>query len=63
MNDHWQYKAGLDAASLLTLIGWWMEALPAIATMFTVIWSGLRVYSEWLVIQEKRKGLKEPPQE
>lgn len=36
-------KAGLDVLSLTTLGGWLIGALPAIATLLTVIWTVLRI--------------------
>jgi hypothetical protein len=37
-------KAGIDALSVLTLMGWLVGALPAIATLLTIIWTGLRIW-------------------
>lgn len=33
-----------DAASVLTVVGTLMEILPAVAAIFTIIWTGIRIY-------------------
>ena len=33
-----------DAASFITVIGALAEVLPAIAALFTIIWTGIRIY-------------------
>ena len=48
-----------DAASVITLVGTLADALPAIAAVFTIIWTALRIYESptvqgWLA--KKRKG-------
>lgn len=52
-----------DAVSVLTLVGTLADALPAIAAVFTIIWTALRIYESptvqgWLA--KRRKG-PEPP--
>ena len=37
-------KAGLDIVSLSALGGWFIGALPVIATGLTVIWTAIRIY-------------------
>ena len=37
-------KHAVDALSLLTVLGTLMEALPAIAALFTIIWTGIRIW-------------------
>lgn len=48
-------KAGLDGAAFLALLGWLGGVLPVIATLFTVMWTGLRCYEAFLDIAHKRK--------
>jgi hypothetical protein len=37
-------KAILDAVSMVTVIGTVMQLLPAVAAVFTIIWTGIRIY-------------------
>jgi hypothetical protein len=37
-------KTMLDAVSMVTVIGTIMDVLPAIAAIFTIIWTGIRIY-------------------
>lgn len=37
-------KQLLDAASVVTVIGTLMDILPTIAALFTIVWSGIRIY-------------------
>ena len=37
-------KHVLDGLSLLTVLGALMDMLPAIAALFTIIWTGIRIY-------------------
>jgi hypothetical protein len=37
-------KAILDAVSMVTVIGTIMQLLPAVAAVFTIIWTGIRIY-------------------
>jgi FtsH-binding integral membrane protein len=39
-----QVKAGADALSVVAVIGALSGLLPAIAALFTIIWTGLRIY-------------------
>jgi hypothetical protein len=41
-------KAGLDVTSLTALIGWWVGAIPAVATTLTAIWMAINIV-EYLV--------------
>jgi hypothetical protein len=34
----------IDAVSMLTVLGTLMEKLPAIAALFTVIWTAIRIF-------------------
>jgi hypothetical protein len=33
-----------DAASIVTVLGTLAEILPAVAALFTIIWTGFRIY-------------------
>jgi FtsH-binding integral membrane protein len=37
-------KTTADAVSVVTVIGTLAEILPAIAALFTIIWTGFRIY-------------------
>lgn len=37
-------KILLDAASVVTVTGTLLQVLPAIAALFTIIWTGIRIY-------------------
>jgi hypothetical protein len=37
-------KYTVDALSVLTVVGTLMEYLPHVAAIFTIIWTGIRIY-------------------
>ena len=37
-------KSAVDALSVLTVVATIVEALPAIAALFTIIWTGVRIW-------------------
>jgi hypothetical protein len=37
-------KYALDAASFFTVVGTMISMLPAIAALFTIIWTAIRIY-------------------
>ena len=37
-------KSGLDAASVVTVVGTLTQILPAIAALFTIVWTGIRIW-------------------
>jgi hypothetical protein len=43
-DNHDVTKTMLDAVSLVTVVGTIMEMLPAVAAVFTIIWTGIRIY-------------------
>ncbi len=48
-----------DALSVATVVGTLMEILPAVAALFTIIWTGIRIYEtrtiqQWLGFPMKR---------
>jgi hypothetical protein len=46
-------KQAVDAVSVVTVVGTLADVLPAIAALFTIIWTGFRIYElrtiqDWL---------------
>ena len=37
-------KQAVDAVSIVTVIGTLADVLPAIAALFTIVWTGFRIY-------------------
>jgi len=37
-------KSAGDALSVFTVVGTLIEMLPSIAAMFTIVWTGIRIY-------------------
>jgi hypothetical protein len=37
-------KTMIDAASVFTVVGTMMDIVPAVAAVFTIIWTGIRIY-------------------
>ena len=52
-------KHVLDLASITTVVGALMGMLPSIAAMFTIVWTGIRIYEtdtvQGLVSKAKEK--------
>lgn len=46
-----------DLASLAVLIGVFAQVLPAVASVVTIGWIGLRGYKTWLEIRLLKRGL------
>jgi hypothetical protein len=45
MNDsHETAKHVVDALSVMTVVGTLMEMLPSIAAIFTIVWTGIRIW-------------------
>jgi hypothetical protein len=44
LDHHEATKHAIDALSVITVLGTLMEALPAIAALFTIIWTGIRIW-------------------
>ena len=46
MNEQSQetVKTVLDGLSVVTVIGTLMDILPAVAALFTIIWTGIRIW-------------------
>lgn len=46
----------LDALSVVTVVGTLVEMLPSIAALFTIIWTGIRIYETDTVQRWLGKG-------
>jgi hypothetical protein len=44
LDNHEATKHAVDALSVITVLGTLMETLPAIAALFTIIWTGIRIW-------------------
>ena len=44
LDQHEATKHAVDALSVITVLGTLMETLPAIAALFTIIWTGIRIW-------------------
>ena len=56
-------KHAVDAASVFTAVGSILSWLPAVAALFTIIWTGIRIYETntvqtWLVRRRNMATLK-----
>jgi len=51
MKDHLSEgsKHILDGLSLITVLGALVDVLPAVAALFTIIWTGIRIYENGTV--------------
>jgi hypothetical protein len=58
LDQHEATKHAIDAVSVLTVLGTLMEVLPAIAALFTIIWTAIRIWETKTVqsIVNKFKG-------
>lgn len=59
---HETAKTAVDALSIVTVVGTLMEVLPAVAALFTIIWTGIRIYETETVQKLLRKGVKNEEQ-
>ena len=41
---HDTVKHAVDAVSVVTVVGTLMDILPAIAALFTIVWTAIRIY-------------------
>jgi hypothetical protein len=59
--EHETAKTTVDAISIVTVIGTLAEVLPAMAALFTIIWTALRIYETRTVrkLLGKDKDVKE----
>ena len=45
MSEHSETaKHAVDALSILTVVGTLVEMLPSIAAVFTIVWTGIRIW-------------------
>jgi len=45
MSEHQEtIKQTIDAASVVTVVGTLMDVLPAIAALFTIVWTVIRIW-------------------
>lgn len=45
MTEHHETAKNVtDALSVVTVVGTLMEVLPAVAALFTIIWTGIRIF-------------------
>lgn len=44
LDHHEATKHAVDAVSVITVLGTLMEALPAVAALFTIIWTAIRIW-------------------
>lgn len=54
-------KQTVDAVSVVTVVGTLMEVLPAIAAMFTIVWTALRIWEtktvqDWINRGKDKEG-------
>ena len=52
-------KQAVDAVSVVTVIGTLADVLPAIAALFTIVWTGFRIYELQTVQNWLGKGDKD----
>ena len=60
MSDHHETaKNVVDALSIMTVVGTLVEMLPSVAAVFTIVWTGIRIW-ETETVQNLfgRKGTK-----
>jgi hypothetical protein len=43
-SGHDTFKYAVDAASIFTVVGTIVSVLPAVAALFTIIWTAIRIY-------------------
>jgi hypothetical protein len=63
MTEHTQetVKAALDGLSVVTVVGTLVDMLPSFAALFTIIWTGIRIWETDTV--QKLLGRKDAEQE
>ena len=61
MSEHHETaKHVVDALSILTVVGTLVEMLPSIAAIFTIVWTGIRIWeTETVQNLVGRKGSKD----
>lgn len=62
MSEHHETtKHVVDALSLVTVVGTLIELLPAVAALFTIVWTAIRIYETDTV--QKLLGKEKPNEE
>jgi hypothetical protein len=59
--QHETAKHVVDAMSLVTVVGTLVQLLPAIAALFTIVWTAIRIYETATV--QKLLGKEKPNEE
>jgi hypothetical protein len=59
--QHETAKHVVDAMSLVTVIGTLVQLLPAVAALFTIVWTSIRIYETATV--QKLLGKEKPNEE
>jgi len=59
--QHETAKHVVDALSLVTVVGTLIELLPAVAALFTIVWTAIRIYETDTV--QKLLGKEKPNEE
>lgn len=59
---HETAKTVADALSIVTVVGTLMEVLPAVAALFTIVWTSIRIYETKTVQGLLRKERKDEEQ-
>jgi len=59
--QHETAKHVVDAMSLVTVIGTLVQLLPAVAALFTIVWTAIRIYETATV--QKLLGKEKPNEE
>lgn len=58
---HETAKHVVDALSIMTVVGTLVQLLPAVAALFTIVWTGIRIYETDTV--QKLFGKEKPNEE
>jgi hypothetical protein len=59
--QHETAKHVVDALSLVTVVGTLVQLLPAVAALFTIVWTAIRIYETATV--QKLLGKEKPNEE
>ena len=63
MSEHYETaKTATDALSIVTVVGTLMEVLPAVAALFTIVWTMIRIYETKTVQNLLRRRQKDEEQ-
>jgi hypothetical protein len=63
MSEHHETAKNVaDALSIVTVVGTLVEVLPAVAALFTIFWTGIRIYETKTVQNLLHRGKKNEEQ-